>query len=170
MADVKQETVCFIEESESEEPILSTNQKTVLTDQSQSCLNFETVSEKIPKRNDTENEKDVQSGSETRNSDETDGKESERRMKTRSMTRNVSKENEKQDEMETDSSEDLKLDSVGAFWLTSEINECCDENITTLVVELPVKYHRTPEVQEAKAKEHENLIQYNTYEEINDDG
>jgi len=59
MADVKQETVCFIEESESEEPILSTNQKTVLTDQSQSCLNFETVSEKVPKRNFTQNENEV---------------------------------------------------------------------------------------------------------------
>ena len=59
MADVKQETVCFIEESESEEPILSTNQKTVLTDQSQSCLNFETISEKVPKRNFTQNEKEV---------------------------------------------------------------------------------------------------------------
>ena len=59
MADVKQETVCFIEESESEEPILSTNQKIVLTDQSQSCLNFETVSEKVPKRNITQNEKEI---------------------------------------------------------------------------------------------------------------
>ena len=59
MADVKQETVCLIEEGESEEPILSTNQKTVSTDQSQSCLNFQTISEKIPKRNDTQNEKEV---------------------------------------------------------------------------------------------------------------
>ena len=59
MADVKQETVCFIEESESEEPILSTNQKIVLTDQSQSCLNFETVSEKVAKRNITQNEKEI---------------------------------------------------------------------------------------------------------------
>ena len=59
MADVKQETVCFIEESESEEPILSTNQKIVLTDQSQSCLNFETISEKVPKRNFTQNENEV---------------------------------------------------------------------------------------------------------------
>ena len=59
MADVKQETVCFIEESESEEPIFSTNQKIVLTDQSQSCLNFETVSEKVAKRNITQNEKEI---------------------------------------------------------------------------------------------------------------
>ena len=59
MADVKQETVCLIEEGESEEPILSANQKTVLADQSQSCLNFETVSEKNPKRNDTQNEKEA---------------------------------------------------------------------------------------------------------------
>lgn len=59
MADVKQETVCFIEEGESEEPVLSPNQKTVFTDQSQSCLNFETISEDVPKRNVIPNEKEI---------------------------------------------------------------------------------------------------------------
>ena len=55
MADIKQETVCFIEEGETEEPLVLTNQKIVLSNQSQSCLNFEPVSEKIQKRNSKEN-------------------------------------------------------------------------------------------------------------------
>ena len=55
MADIKQETVCFIEEGETEEPLVLTNQKIVLSNQSQSCLNFEPVSEKTQKRNSKEN-------------------------------------------------------------------------------------------------------------------
>ena len=55
MADIKQETVCFIEEGETEEPLVLTNQKIVLNSQSESCLNFEP--EKIQKRNSKENVK-----------------------------------------------------------------------------------------------------------------
>ena len=59
MADIKQETVCFIEEAESEEPLVSTNEKSVFSSQSQSCLNFESFTEKTQKKNSRENVKGI---------------------------------------------------------------------------------------------------------------
>merc|ERR1712137_978523 len=58
-ADIKQETVCFIEEAESEEPLVSTNEKSVFSSQSQSCLNFESFTEKTQKKNSRENVKGI---------------------------------------------------------------------------------------------------------------
>ena len=60
---------------------------------------------------------------------------------------------------------DLKKDTIGAYWL-SKVNECFDDTITTFVVEVPMKDHNTPEVLEAKAKEHKNLQDFATYEEV----
>ena len=51
-----------------------------------------------------------------------------------------------------DNEYESRLDCVGAFWMTSEKKECFDEVNTTFVVELPVKYHKMPEVIEAKEK------------------
>lgn len=37
-------------------------------------------------------------------------------------------------------------------------------------MELPVNYHKLPEVLLAKEKEYNNLTEYNTFEEVKDDG
>ena len=66
--------------------------------------------------------------------------------------------------------EEAEKDFIGAFWLTSEKTECFCEEITSYVVELPVKYHKMPEVLEAKKKEYENLLHFDTFEEVEDVG
>ena len=54
---------------------------------------------------------------------------------------------------------------VATSFLVSKENECFDD-ITTYVVELPVKEHKRIEVIEAKEKELENLKFYKTFEEV----
>ena len=63
-----------------------------------------------------------------------------------------------------------KDDTTGAYWLKSEKTECFDLDNTVFVVELPVKYHKIPEVIEAKDKEYKNLTDYDTFEEVKDNG
>ena len=62
------------------------------------------------------------------------------------------------------------MDSIGAYWLTSHNLECFDETSTTFVVELPVRFHSQPDVVEAKKKEHNTLLEYETFEEVEDSG
>ena len=61
-------------------------------------------------------------------------------------------------------------DIVGAFYLRAENEECFKEEITVHVVEVPVKDHKKPEVVEAKGKEIQNLKDYDTFEEVEDEG
>ena len=49
-------------------------------------------------------------------------------------------------------------------------NECFNNTITNFVVEVPIKNHKIPEVVSAKRKEIENLLKYDTYEEVKDEG
>ena len=51
-----------------------------------------------------------------------------------------------------------------------ENSECYDGEITTYVVELPVRQHKRPEVIEAKEIEMKNLKDYDTFEEVEDFG
>ena len=53
--------------------------------------------------------------------------------------------------------------------MTKQNSECFDP-FTIYVVEVPRKEHNTPEVIEAKAKEIKNLKDFNTFEEVEDEG
>jgi hypothetical protein len=61
-------------------------------------------------------------------------------------------------------------DSIGAYWLSAENSECFSENETIYVVEVLIKYHKLPEVIEAKETELKNLEDFDTYEEVEDIG
>ena len=50
-----------------------------------------------------------------------------------------------------------------------ENSECFDE-ITTYVVEVPVREHKMQEVLEAKERELDNLMKYGVFEEVDDVG
>ena len=65
---------------------------------------------------------------------------------------------------------EAKKDTIGAYWMTLENNECFDGCVTTYVVEVPVKEHKAPEVLEAKETEVENLKAFDTFEEVLDVG
>ena len=52
----------------------------------------------------------------------------------------------------------------------STMNSECFDECTTFVVELPVKFHNIPEVLQAKEKELNNLLEYETFEEVDDIG
>ena len=51
-----------------------------------------------------------------------------------------------------------------------ENNECFEEEATVYVVEVSRKDHNLPEVIEAKKKEIKNLEDYDTFEEVADEG
>ena len=50
------------------------------------------------------------------------------------------------------------------------IKEECFDDITTFVVEVPVKEHQRPEVIAAKEKEMQNLKNYDVFEKVKDEG
>jgi hypothetical protein len=62
------------------------------------------------------------------------------------------------------------VDEIGAFWLTSGNIECFSPEFTTYVVEVPVKYHKLPEIVKAKETELKNLLDFETFEEVPDVG
>ena len=62
-----------------------------------------------------------------------------------------------------------KEDSIGTFQVKLENNECF-EDFAVYTVEIPAKEQNTPEVDEAKHKEIENLIRYDVFEEVEDCG
>jgi hypothetical protein len=67
-------------------------------------------------------------------------------------------------------SRDHVTDALGAFWMNIKKTEWFDDALSSFVVELPVKLHNTPKVREAKDKEHKNLLDFETYEEVDDIG
>ena len=89
----------------------------------------------------------------------------EMRSLRRSPRRSVNEKSE-----ETVEKNEVQEDSVGTFWMSVEKNECFDEELTVLVVEVPRKEHNRPEVIAAKEKEVENIKDYAVFEEIEDDG
>ena len=104
--------------------------------------------------------------------DKKNDKNNDVRRKTRSQSRKVgvTEEEKRNDEIKVNDQVDEKDDAIGAYWLKSEKTECFDKDNTVFVVELPVKYHKIPEVIEAKEKEYKNLTNYDTFEEVNDIG
>ena len=74
------------------------------------------------------------------------------------------------DEKKEDRMKDKKQDCVGTYWMLVEKNECFKEELTIYNVEVPRKEHGRPEVIEAKKKEFENLQNYETFEEVSDEG
>ena len=86
--------------------------------------------------------------------------ESANRPKTRSHTAKVTFNTE----------DDYEKDTIGAYWMTAERSECFDSSITTFVVEVPVKDHKLPEVVEAKKVEIKNLMDFDTFEEVEETG
>ena len=65
--------------------------------------------------------------------------------------------------------EDLKDDNVGAKYLKL-INTVSFSELCNYIVELPVSKHDTPEVRAAKMNEIRNLKDYDTFEEVPDEG
>jgi hypothetical protein len=65
---------------------------------------------------------------------------------------------------------EARKDAIGAYWLTSENLECFNEEETVFVVEVPVKYHKHPDIVKAKETEIQNLKDFDTFEEVEDIG
>ena len=64
---------------------------------------------------------------------------------------------------------EARKDVIRAFWITKQNSKCFDP-FTIYVVEVPSKDHNTPEVIDAKEKEIKNLKDFDTFEEIEDEG
>jgi hypothetical protein len=65
---------------------------------------------------------------------------------------------------------EVKMDAIGTFWLTSENVACFNQEFTTYVVEVLVKYHKLPEIVKEKETELEHLMDFETFEEVPDVG
>ena len=64
---------------------------------------------------------------------------------------------------------DEERDFVGAQYL-KVVNHMCFSDYAIYTVELPVSKHGTPEVKQAKQTEVENLMDYDVFEEVKDEG
>ena len=64
---------------------------------------------------------------------------------------------------------DAEKDSVGAQYL-KVVNHMSFLDYAIYMVELPVSKHGTPEVKEAKQTEVSNLMDYDVFEEVKDEG
>ena len=88
----------------------------------------------------------------------------------RDESKGDSSNDEKTDMMMEDGlNADAEKDSIGAKYLKMEHRECFGES-SVFVVELPVSEHGRPEVITAKEREIQNLEDYETFEEVLDDG
>merc|ERR1712002_185008 len=65
--------------------------------------------------------------------------------------------------------ENVNEDAVATYWMTVENRESF-ENMAVYTVEIPAKEQNTPEVNEAKHKEIENLVKFDVFEEVDDCG
>ena len=64
---------------------------------------------------------------------------------------------------------DAEKDNVGAQYL-KVVNHMSFSDYSIYTVELPVSKHGTPEVKEAKMAEVSNLLDYEVFEEVKDEG
>ena len=64
---------------------------------------------------------------------------------------------------------DAEKDNVGAHYL-KVVNHMSFSDYAIYTVELPVSKHGTPEVKEAKMTEVNNLMDYDVFEEVKDEG
>ena len=74
--------------------------------------------------------------------------------------------------MEDDSNHemnDMLTDRIAVYYM-SQIDQEFDPNIYTYAVDVPVSQHNLPEVKEAKEDEFQNLIDYNVFEEVKNEG
>ena len=67
------------------------------------------------------------------------------------------------------SPEDLRNDLIGAGYL-KVANTVSFADIFTYVIKLPISEHWKPEVKAAKRNEVKNLMDYETFEEVHDEG
>ena len=74
-----------------------------------------------------------------------------------------------EDIVSPENKEELKEDSTGAKYLKM-INTVSFSELCNYTVELPVSKHNTPEVRAAKMNEIRNLKDYDTFEEVPDEG
>ena len=74
-----------------------------------------------------------------------------------------------EDIVSPENKEELKEDSTGAKYLKM-INTVSFSELCNYIVELPVSKHNTPEVRTAKMNEIRNLKDYDTFEEVPDEG
>ena len=64
---------------------------------------------------------------------------------------------------------DAETDNVGTHYL-KVVNHMSFSDYAIYTVELPVSQHGTPEVKEAKMAEVSNLLDYDVFEEVKDEG
>ena len=64
---------------------------------------------------------------------------------------------------------DAESDNVGTYYL-KVVNHMSFSDYAIYTVELPVSQHGTPEVKEAKMAEVSNLLDYDIFEEVKDEG
>ena len=73
------------------------------------------------------------------------------------------------DKGKQDENEELKEDSIGTKYLKL-VNNVSISELCNFTVELPVSKHCAPEVKAAKMSEIRNLQDYETFEEVPDEG
>ena len=66
-------------------------------------------------------------------------------------------------------SDSVSEDVVTTYWMTLEQHENF-ENIAVYTVEIPAKEQNTPDVDEAKHKEIDNLVKFDVFEEVDNCG
>ena len=66
--------------------------------------------------------------------------------------------------------DDKKKDCVRTYWMSVGQNECFNDEVVVMTVEIPRKEHGKIEAIEAKNKEVDNLTRYGTFEEVPDEG
>ena len=64
---------------------------------------------------------------------------------------------------------DVNSDNIGTYYL-KVINSVSFSNLSIYTVELPVSEYGRPEVKAAKTVEVNNLLDYDVFEEVNDEG
>ena len=76
---------------------------------------------------------------------------------------------DQEDDKEDDEEEDLQGDTVGAKYLRM-VNTVSFSEMCNYTIELPTSKHGMPEVKAAKMNEIRNLKDYDTFEEVQDEG
>ena len=76
---------------------------------------------------------------------------------------------DQEEDKDEDKEEDLQGDTVGVKYLRM-VNTVSFSEMCNYTIELPASKHNTPEVKAAKMNEIRNLKDYDTFEEVKDEG
>ena len=76
---------------------------------------------------------------------------------------------EKEEQREAMKQADIDSDAVGANYL-KVLNNASFTDMSIYTVELPISEHGRPEIKEAKEAEIDNLLDYDVFEEVMDEG